>query len=129
MTLTVTGAVNPAGTLPLMDWLQPPIWPAEARLDADDVYWGTRLACLEMIRTGTVRFWDMYWQRGGGGRAGPPARPRGPRGPAPPRAAPPVPPCLAPHGIYTVSAASLAWVAETAAARDLFVHLHFLEIE
>src|ERR1700731_2351570 len=62
MTLTVTGAVNPAGTLPLMDWLQPPIWPAEARLDADDVYWGTRLACLEMIRTGTIRFWDMYWQ-------------------------------------------------------------------
>ena len=45
-----------------MEWLQRHIWPAEAKLTADDVYWGTRLACVEMIRTGTVRFWDMYWQ-------------------------------------------------------------------
>ena len=45
------------------------IWPVEARLDADDVYWGTRLACVEMIRTGTVRFWDMYWQPGATARA------------------------------------------------------------
>ena len=30
-------------------------------MDDDDVYWGTRLACVEMIRTGTTRFWDMYW--------------------------------------------------------------------
>jgi 5-methylthioadenosine/S-adenosylhomocysteine deaminase len=47
--------------LPLMEWLEEMIWPAEARLSAEDVYWGTRLACVEMIRTGTVRFWDMYW--------------------------------------------------------------------
>ena len=47
--------------LPLMEWLEQKIWPAEARLSEDDVYWGTRLACVEMIRTGTVRFWDMYW--------------------------------------------------------------------
>src|SRR5215208_6425218 len=51
-----------ADDLPLMEWLEGHIWPAEARLDAEDVYWGTRLACAEMIRTGTVRFWDMYWQ-------------------------------------------------------------------
>src|SRR5689334_8047194 len=47
--------------LPLMAWLEQKIWPAESRLTDDDVYWGTRLACVEMIRTGTVRFWDMYW--------------------------------------------------------------------
>ncbi len=35
-----------ADDLPLMEWLQEHIWPAEARLDADDVYWGTRLACV-----------------------------------------------------------------------------------
>ena len=35
----------------------------------DDVYWGTRLACVEMIRTGTVRFWDMYWRAGATARA------------------------------------------------------------
>ena len=48
--------------LPLMRWLQEAIWPVEAKLEAEDVYWGTRLACLEMIRTGTTSFWDMYWQ-------------------------------------------------------------------
>jgi 5-methylthioadenosine/S-adenosylhomocysteine deaminase len=47
--------------LPLMVWLEQRIWPAEAKLTGDDVYWGTRLACLEMIRTGATRFWDMYW--------------------------------------------------------------------
>ena len=49
--------------LPLKEWLEKRIWPAEARLTGEDVYWGTRLACLEMIRTGTVRFWDMYWHQ------------------------------------------------------------------
>ena len=50
------------GDLPLMPWLEERIWPVEAKLDAEDVYWGARLACAEMIRTGTTRFWDMYWQ-------------------------------------------------------------------
>ena len=49
------------GDLPLMRWLQEKIWPVEAKLEAEDVYWGARLACVEMIRTGTARFWDMYW--------------------------------------------------------------------
>ncbi len=42
------------GDLPLMRWLEEKIWPVEARLDEEDVYWGTRLACVEMIRTGTT---------------------------------------------------------------------------
>ena len=50
-----------ADDLPLMVWLEEHIWPAEARLEPEHVYWGTRLACVEMIRTGTVAFWDMYW--------------------------------------------------------------------
>jgi 5-methylthioadenosine/S-adenosylhomocysteine deaminase len=45
----------------LQDWLSQKIWPLEAHLTADDVYWGTKLACLEMIRTGTVAFNDMYF--------------------------------------------------------------------
>jgi cytosine/adenosine deaminase-related metal-dependent hydrolase len=49
------------GDLPLMRWLREKIWPVEAKLEAEDVYWGARLACLEMVRTGTTRFWDMYW--------------------------------------------------------------------
>ena len=44
----------------LMEWLNK-IWPAEAKLTSDDVYWGSKLACLEMIKSGTVFFSDMYW--------------------------------------------------------------------
>lgn len=32
--------------LPLMQWLREKIWPLESKLEAEDVYWGTRLACL-----------------------------------------------------------------------------------
>src|SRR5690606_34049952 len=58
-----------ADDLPLMEWLERHIWPVEAKLEPEDVYWGTRLACLEMIRTGTVEFWDMYWHPAAAARA------------------------------------------------------------
>jgi 5-methylthioadenosine/S-adenosylhomocysteine deaminase len=45
----------------LMDWLQNKIWPAEANLTAEDVYWGTQLAIAEMIKSGTTTFADMYF--------------------------------------------------------------------
>ena len=48
--------------MPLRPWLEERIWPAEAKLTDDDVYWGTRLACAEMIRTGTTLLNDMYWK-------------------------------------------------------------------
>jgi 5-methylthioadenosine/S-adenosylhomocysteine deaminase len=44
----------------LMPWLEQFIWPAEARLTEDDVYWGTLLAIAEMLRSGTGAFLDMY---------------------------------------------------------------------
>ncbi len=47
--------------MPLAQWLGE-IWKAEAHLDDELVYWGTRLACLEMIHTGTTMFNDMYWR-------------------------------------------------------------------
>lgn len=46
--------------LPLFSWLQK-IWQKEATLTAEDIYNGTRLAILEMIKSGTVFFADMYW--------------------------------------------------------------------
>lgn len=46
--------------LPLFTWLNDYIWPVEAHLTEEDVYWGVRLACLEMARTGTTCFLDMY---------------------------------------------------------------------
>ncbi len=50
-----------ADDLQLMDWLENKIWPAEAKLTAEDVYWGTMLANLEMIKSGTTTFADMYF--------------------------------------------------------------------
>ncbi len=50
-----------ADDLQLMEWLQTKIWPIESRLTEEDVYWGTKFACLEMIKTGTTLFNDMYW--------------------------------------------------------------------
>ncbi|MDR2810776.1 MAG: amidohydrolase [Tannerellaceae bacterium] len=47
--------------MPLMPWLKEKIWPNEARLTDEDVYWGAKLACLEMIKSGTTAFADMYY--------------------------------------------------------------------
>jgi 5-methylthioadenosine/S-adenosylhomocysteine deaminase len=138
--------------LPLMEWLQDRIWPTEAKLTADDVYWGTRLACAEMIRSGTVRFWDMYWQPEAVARA---VRDAGVRaavalplvdGLDPDKsdalradaersldvlavAGALITPTLGPHAIYTVSEKSLHWVAELSFERDLPVHIHLSETE
>lgn len=50
-----------ADDLPLMEWLETRIWPLEAKLTGDDVYWGTMLAIVEMIKSGTTAFTDMYF--------------------------------------------------------------------
>jgi 5-methylthioadenosine/S-adenosylhomocysteine deaminase len=136
--------------LPLMRWLREKIWPVEARLEPEDVYWGARLACLEMIRTGTVRFWDMYWHPAQTARA---VRDAGLRATI---AAPlidagegveslredalrsvdqladageRISAAFAPHAIYTVGEPSLRWVAEQAAERDLPIQIHLSETE
>ncbi len=50
-----------ADDMPLMEWLEQRIWPLEARLTGEDVYWGTMLCILEMIKSGTTAFADMYF--------------------------------------------------------------------
>lgn len=50
-----------ADDIELFDWLNNYIWPAEAKLTPYDVYCGSKLAILEMIKSGTVFFNDMYW--------------------------------------------------------------------
>jgi 5-methylthioadenosine/S-adenosylhomocysteine deaminase len=46
----------------LQDWLEHYIFPAEAKnVSPDFVRWGTRLACLEMLLSGTTTFTDMYY--------------------------------------------------------------------
>jgi 5-methylthioadenosine/S-adenosylhomocysteine deaminase len=138
------------GELPLMRWLQEVVWPIEAKLDAEDVYWGVRLACAEMIRTGTTRFWDMYWHPGATARAvrdaGLRATIGGPLFDADGKTAamqetalgnleqlgelgPEIDSALAPHAIYTVSEELLRWTAEQAAERRISVQIHLSETE
>jgi 5-methylthioadenosine/S-adenosylhomocysteine deaminase len=51
-----------ADDLPLMEWLNNHIWPAETRhVDSGFVFDGTRLACAEMLRAGVTCFNDMYF--------------------------------------------------------------------
>ena len=138
------------GDLPLMSWLREKIWPVEKRLEPQDVYWGTRLACAEMIRSGTTRFWDMYWFPEEAARAVADAGIRATVGaplfdiggdPAELREAaiasldrlsecgPEIRPSLTPHSIYTVSEDSLRWIAELAGERQVPVHIHLSETE
>ncbi|MFC1747105.1 amidohydrolase family protein [Candidatus Neomarinimicrobiota bacterium] len=139
-----------ADDLPLDEWLNTRIWPVEARLTEDDVYWGTRLACNEMIRSGTTMFNDMYWHYHGVARAVQDAGIRaavsavfidlfsdakaaeqvtlnerlleesGQYGPR-------VRFTLGPHAIYTVSEKSLRWIRDFAEEHGLLVHIHLSE--
>ena len=138
--------------LPLMEWLRTRIWPAEALLTEEDVFHGTRLALVEMIRSGTVWFNDMYWHRDGVVRAvqelglkahvgsvfidhGDPSgvqagamrdallRQVAEREALGPR----VRVALAPHAIYTVAPESLAWIGALATEHDLVLHIHLSE--
>ena len=138
------------GDLPLMPWLEGKIWPVEAQLEDEDVYWGTRLACAEMIRTGTTRFWDMYWHPEATARAvadsgiratvGAPLFDNGGNVEAMRETAlrslerlaqlgPAVEPALAPHSIYMVSEDSLRWIAALSAERDVPIQIHLAETE
>ncbi|MFA9400105.1 MAG: amidohydrolase family protein [Acidobacteriota bacterium] len=138
--------------LPLMRWLREAIWPVEARLEAEDVYWGTRLACLEMIRTGTTCFWDMYWHPEATARAVTDAGVRATIGP------PMIDPetkaaieqrnrtmeqqleqlatsgerigaVVSPHSIYTVNTEGLEFAAGLARDRQLPIQIHLSETE
>jgi len=138
--------------LPLMEWLRTRIWPAEARLTEEDVYHGTRLALVEMIRSGTTYFNDMYWHQPGVVRAveelGLRAHvgsvfidhgdPSGVEAGAQREAvleqveerhglAPRIQVALAPHAIYSVAPESLEWMGEQAAKHELIVHIHLSE--
>jgi 5-methylthioadenosine/S-adenosylhomocysteine deaminase len=138
------------GDLPLMPWLEQKVWPVEAKLSDEDVYWGARLACAEMIRGGTARFWDMYWQPQATARAvedaGLRAHIGGPLFDADGRTeemkaqaladldalagfGPSIAISIAPHSIYTVSEALLRWAGEQTAERGLALHTHLAETE
>ncbi|MDR2361194.1 MAG: amidohydrolase [Prevotellaceae bacterium] len=136
--------------IPLEQWLAEKIWPYEKILTDEDVYWGVKLACLEMIKTGTTTFNDMYMRFPAVLRAVEEmglravlgatifdyfkddvaehykreterslAMSRSDR----------ITLSIAPHAIYTVSAATLRWAHDFATANDLLIHLHLAETQ
>lgn len=134
----------------LHDWLENHIWPAEAGMTEEDIYHGARLACLEMIRSGTTCFNDMYWHYHGVARA---VEEMGLRavlssvfidfndsGRAADqrdlskqlvretqRYSPRIRFALGPHAIYTVSKPSLNWAVDFAEDNGLLIHIHISE--
>ncbi len=56
---------NHGNDLALYDWLTKAIFPLEAKLTADDVYYGSMLNMVEMIKSGCTRFVDMYMYEDG----------------------------------------------------------------
>lgn len=55
--------------LNLQDWLNNKIWPIEDNMDEEDVYYGSLLSCMEMIKTGTTTSSDMYFFHNGAVKA------------------------------------------------------------
>lgn len=139
----------------LHEWLQTRIWPAEAKLSEQDVYWGTRLAAIEMIRCGTTYANDMYFFpdavaaafRDSGMRAGiglalfdfGDSKQRKSQQRALERTLEAWPdplqatadqrcyPVVAPHSVYTCSSQLLEWAAVRAREQGLLFHIHMAE--
>ncbi|MCK9222078.1 MAG: amidohydrolase [Limnochordia bacterium] len=53
----------------LWEWLNSYIWPAESCMEPEDIYWGSLLACIEMLKAGVTTFVDMYFHEGETARA------------------------------------------------------------
>ncbi len=139
--------------MPLHEWLQNRIWPAEAKLDGEMVYWGTRLAIIEMIKSGTTAFNDMYFFMEDVARAVQDSGVRALLGYGfidlfdeekreneiketekfvrfvETMNNPRIKAAVAPHAIYTVSREGLEWSAEFAREKGLRLHTHVSETE
>jgi len=143
-----------ADDLPLMEWLNQHIWPAEAKhVTPEFVYDGTLLACAEMLKGGITCFNDMYFYPEETARAAIEAGMRAMVGMIciefPTRYAadaqdylrkglatrdrylsePLLSFCLAPHAPYTVSDRSLEQILTYANELDLPIHIHLHETE
>ncbi|MEW6006767.1 MAG: amidohydrolase [bacterium] len=141
-----------ADDMPLLQWLSTKIWSIEAKMKEDDVYWGAKLACLEMIRNGITTFNDMYWHFHGTARA---TIEMGIRGiisavfidmfdkdkakeqislnerlfKEAKSYSNRITFALGPHAIYTVSEESLRWTGDFSKENNVFIHIHLAETE
>lgn len=133
-----------ADDMPLMPWLMEKIWPLEARLTGEDVYWGVKLGCLEMIRFGITCFNDMYYfmdetsaaTKEMGLRAflsqvvfdsRPEFRKETEDFIKRCKGDDLIHPAVGPHAIYTCSEETLLWAKETAEQNDVMLHIHLSE--
>jgi len=135
--------------LVLKEWLENKIWPMEAKLTEDDIYWGTKLACLEMIKTGTLAFNDMYFFPEAAIRAieemglralvglvvfdlseaGQPENIEKAYYHLQSKKSDLINLSISPHAIYTVSKEDLIWSKNFAKKENLLLHIHLSETE
>lgn len=139
-----------ADDMPLKNWLEGKIWPLEEKLTAEDVYWGAKLACLEMIKNGVTVFNDMYWEWEATAMA---VKEMGIRGyvsavfidlfdsvrssqqidlnlslfEKAKKYSPWVTFTFGPHAIYTVSPQSLEWMRDFSVKEGILIHMHLAE--
>jgi len=143
-----------ADDLPLMEWLNRHIWPAEGKHVSEAfVHDGTLLACAEMIRGGVTCFNDMYFFPEQAGRAALAAGMRAALGiicvefPTAYAAdaqdylhkglamrdalkhEPTLSFCMAPHAPYTVSDRSFEQILTYASELEIPIHMHLHETE
>ena len=139
-----------ADDMPLKEWLEKKIWPAEVKFKPEDIYRGTKLACQEMLAGGTTAFNNMYWQPAeeiravanfglrdfvgltaldsGGTNIGP-TQIAGEYECLKEKTSKNIKLVLTPHSIYSVSAKTLRWCRRFADENDLLLHIHLSETE
>lgn len=141
-----------ADDMPLKNWLEEKIWVLEAKLTEEDIYWGSKLGCLEMIKNGITVFNDMYWHWEATAKA---VCDMGIRGfisavfmdmfnrnksgeqiehniklfEISDKYKPYVTFAFGPHAIYTVSKESLEWMRDFSEAHNILVHMHLSETQ
>ncbi|OAV75103.1 5-methylthioadenosine/S-adenosylhomocysteine deaminase [Bacteroidales bacterium Barb7] len=141
-----------ADDMKLFPWLEQKIWPNEAKMTHEDVYWGAKLACLEMIKSGTTTFFDMYQKTEAIAEAVEEAGIRGilsavcfdhfkpelaelgkqnirKQFQKADKYGERIRLSLGPHAIYTVSGDMLQWIDRFSAEHNLLIQLHLAETE
>ena len=140
-----------ADDLELRDWLEKKIWPLEARLTGEMIYRGALLGALEMTRTGTTCFVDMYFHMEDVARAVDEAGLRAILSPGmidkPDKAGteaerkttleflehvheldnPMISFAVGPHAPYTCGPETLLWAKDLAEKEDTLVNIHIAE--
>lgn len=143
-----------ADDLPLKEWLEDHIWPAEAKwLSTDFVGDAVELACLEMLKAGVTLYNDMYFFGDAAGKATKRLGMRAVLGAGildfPTAAAKTtdeyfsragefidawkgdelITPCIAPHALYTCGPETLKRARRLADERDIPIHIHLAETQ